>query len=99
MDSPFGKLVARAAAITAPVARKVGKATIDAVATVGVFAFETTRDATRKMSGPVYGPPCPKCGEQTVIRLNRKTHQPFAACSAWRTTGCNFTAAVTFADD
>lgn len=99
MDSPFGKLLSRAAAVSAPVMGKLGKATVDAATTAGVFAFQTTRDATRKLSGPVYGPACPKCGEPTVIKVNRKTHQPFAACSSWNATGCNFTAAVTYTDE
>lgn len=98
MDSPFGKLLSRAAAISAPVLGKVGKATVDAATTAGVYAFQTTRAATRRMSGPVYGPPCPKCSAPTVIRQNKQTHMPFAACSAWKDTGCNFTATVTFTD-
>lgn len=92
--------VVRGAAVkSAPAARKVGKVTAAVAAAAGEFVFQTTMEAVGRMSGPVYGPPCPKCGEPTVIRRNKKTHLPFAACDAWRDTGCNFTAGVTFTDD
>lgn len=92
-------MVRGAAVKSAPVARRAGKVTADVAAAAGEFVFQTTKEAVRKMSGPVYGPPCPVCGARTVIRRNKKTHMPFAACSSWEDTGCNFTAGVTFTDD
>ncbi|MDO8847716.1 MAG: hypothetical protein Q7W51_04945 [Coriobacteriia bacterium] len=91
-------MVRGAAVKSAPAARKAGKVTADVAAAAGKFVFRTTSEAVRRMS-PVYGPPCPRCSAPTVIRRNKKTHVPFAACDAWRDTGCNFTAGVTFTDD
>lgn len=77
-----------------PAAKKAGKAATD----VASFVFETTRAAVRKLPGRVYGPPCPRCGAKTMVRRNRATGHHFCACSAWRDTGCTFTADVVFVD-
>jgi len=95
----IGKAVTGAVARSKPVVTKAGKAAAGAASTTGSFVFETTREVTRRLSGPVYGPSCPKCGEPTVIRRNKRTGHVFAACSGWEETGCPFTAKVSFTDD
>lgn len=90
---------AKATKRSAPAAKKAGKVVGEAAASAATFVFEATKSATRKMTSPIYGPPCPRCGEATVIKVNRTTHQPFAACSAWHATGCAFTSPITFADE
>lgn len=82
-----------------PAVKKASKAATDAAASAATFVFEATRAATRKVTPLIYGPPCPRCGERTVIKVNRTTHQPFAACSAWDATGCGFTSRITFIDE
>lgn len=93
------KAVSAAVRKSSPALKRAGKAAAGAASTTGSFVFETTREVTRRLSGPVYGPSCPKCGEPTVIRRNKKTGHVFAACSGWEETGCPFTAKVSFTDD
>lgn len=96
-------VVEQAAAVAveqaAPKVKKAGKAAAEAAVDAATFVFEVTKAATCKMTTPIYGPACPKCGEPTVIKVNRKTHQPFAACSSWDATGCGFTSRLTFSDE
>lgn len=84
---------------SAPKVKKAGKAAGEAASMAAQFIFEATKAATRKMTSPIYGPACPKCGEPTVVKVNRTTRHPFAACSAWDATGCSFTSGITFTDE
>lgn len=93
------KAAKAASGASVPVAKKSGKAVAEAAVSAATFVFEVTKAASRKMASPIYGPVCPLCGEPTVIKVNRKTHQPFAACSAWDATGCSFTSRITFTDE
>lgn len=77
-------------------AKKLASAAKDAATPVIKRARFTAASSLSQALSSVDSPPCPVCGNATVMRRNRKTGHPFFACTAWESEGCTWTAKVDF---